>query len=66
MTNSFARPLLDAIGKVRHLRTGTCHYLDRGSGELMWLVDASDEKHCWRVAGKRAMVRTIHNPRWEY
>ena len=36
--------------KVLHLHTGTCQYLDRETGELMWLVDASDEKHWWTVA----------------
>ncbi len=38
------------LGKVLHLHTGTCQYLDCGSGELMWLVDASDEKHWWKAA----------------
>ncbi len=50
MTNYFASSLLDAMGKVLHLHTGTCQYLDRETGELMWLVDASDEKHWWKVA----------------
>ena len=50
MTNYFASSLLDAMGKVLHLHTGTCQYLDRATGELMWLVDASDEKHWWKVA----------------
>ncbi len=47
MTNYFASSLLDAMGKVLHLHTGTCQYLDRETGRLMWLVDASDEKHRW-------------------
>ena len=25
-------------------------YLDRETGKLMWLVDASDEVHWWKVA----------------
>lgn len=66
MTNFFASSLLEAIGNVLHLRTDACQYLDRGTGELMWLAGASDEKHCWKIANERAMVRTIHNPRWEY
>ena len=33
-----------------HLHTGTCQYLDRETGKLMWLVDASDEQHWWKVA----------------
>ena len=41
MTNYFASSLLDAMGKVLHLHTGTCQYLDRETGELMWLVGAS-------------------------
>ncbi len=45
MTNSFASSLLGAMGKVLHLYTGTCQYLDCATGELMWLVDASDEEH---------------------
>ena len=50
MTNSLASSLLDAMGKVLHLHTGTCQYLDCETGELMWLVDASDEVHWWKVA----------------
>ncbi len=50
MTNYFASSLLDTMGKVLYLHTGSCQYLDRETGELMWLVDASDEKHWWKVA----------------
>ncbi len=50
MTNYFASSLLDAMGKVLRLHAGTCQFLDRETGELMWLVDASDEKHWWKVA----------------
>jgi len=32
MTNYFASSLLDAMGKVLHLHTGTCQYLDRETG----------------------------------
>ncbi len=32
MTNYFASSLLDAMGKVLHLHTGTCQYLDRHTG----------------------------------
>ena len=49
-TGDFASSLLDAMGKVLHLHTGTCQYLDRETGRLMWLVDASDEVHWWKVA----------------
>jgi len=32
MTNSLANSLLDTMGKVLHLPTGTCQYLDRQTG----------------------------------
>ncbi|MEE8154699.1 MAG: hypothetical protein V3T53_07025 [Phycisphaerales bacterium] len=50
MTNYVASLLLDAMGNVLHLHTGACQYLDRETGKLMGLVDASDEKHGWKVA----------------
>ena len=33
-----------------HLHTSTYQYLDRETGKLMWLVDASDEVHLWKIA----------------
>ena len=35
MTNYFASSLLDAMGKVLHLHTGTCQYLDRETGIML-------------------------------
>ena len=44
-----ASSLLDAIRVVCPVHTGTVQYLD-DDGELMWLVDESDERHWWKVA----------------
>ncbi len=35
MINYFASSLLDAMGKVLHLHTGTCQYLDCETGVIL-------------------------------
>ena len=35
MTNYFASSLLDAMGRMLHLHTGTCQYLDRETGVIL-------------------------------
>ena len=39
-----------AVSAVSCSHDDLLRHLDRETGKLMWLVDASDEEHWWKVA----------------